>query len=48
MGQAITKYRSFGLVAQRGDELIIIDGHHRLMAMWLLGMTEAPVWLANV
>jgi hypothetical protein len=48
MGQAITEYRAFALVAQRKDELIIIDGHHRLMAMWLLGMTEAPVWLANV
>lgn len=47
MGQAITKYRSFALVIDRDGELIIIDGHHRLTAMWLLGFTEAPVWLAK-
>ena len=47
MGQAITEYRAFALVIDRNDELIIIDGHHRLTAMWLLGMTEAPVWLAK-
>lgn len=47
MGQAITQYRAFALVIERGNELIIIDGHHRLTSMWLLGMTEAPVWLAK-
>jgi hypothetical protein len=47
MGQAITAYRAFGLVVQRGEQQIIIDGHHRLMAMWLLGMEQAPVWLAK-
>jgi hypothetical protein len=47
MGQAITQYRSFALVIERDNELIIIDGHHRLAAMWLLGMTDAPVWLAK-
>ena len=47
MGSATTPYRNFALVIERDGELIIIDGHHRLMAMWLLGMTEAPVWLAQ-
>jgi len=47
MGGAITSYRNFALVVERDGEQIIIDGHHRLMAMWLLGMTEAPVWLAK-
>ena len=47
MGGAITSYRNFALVVERNGEQIIIDGHHRLMAMWLLGMTEAPVWLAK-
>ena len=48
MGQATTPYRSYALVVERDGELIIIDGHHRLMAMWLLGQETAPVWLASV
>ena len=47
MGSAITPFRNFALVVERNGEQIIIDGHHRLMAMWLLGMNEAPVWLAK-
>jgi hypothetical protein len=47
MGQAVTSYRAFGLVVQRGEQQIIIDGHHRLTAMWLLGMQQAPVWLVK-
>jgi hypothetical protein len=47
MGQAITPYRSFALIVERDGQQIIIDGHHRLMAMWMLGFTEAPVWLAK-
>jgi hypothetical protein len=47
MGQAITQYRSYALVVQRGDQQIIIDGHHRLFAHWLLGNETAPVWLAK-
>jgi len=35
------------MIRQIGDQLIIMDGHHRLMAMWLLGMEEAPVWLVT-
>jgi hypothetical protein len=45
MGQALTPYRSYALVYNDGEKNIIIDGHHRLFAMWLLGMDEAPVWL---
>ena len=47
MGSATTPYRNFALVVEHNGEQIIVDGHHRLMAMWLLGMTEAPVWLAK-
>jgi len=47
MGQATSAFRSFALVVERDGQLIIIDGHHRLMAMWLLGNNAAPVWLAS-
>lgn len=47
MGQAMTPYRSLALILDTGAELIIIDGHHRLMAWWLLGQEEAPVWRTN-
>ena len=47
MGQALTPYRSYALVIQRGEQQIIIDGHHRLTAQWLLGQETAPVWLAK-
>ena len=47
MGQAITPYRSYALIVERDGQHIIIDGPHRLMAMWMLGFTEAPVWLAK-
>ena len=47
MGQALTPYRSYALVYDDGEKLIIVDGHHRLFAMWLLGMDTAPVWLGN-
>jgi hypothetical protein len=47
MGAGLTPYRNFALVVDRDGQQIIIDGHHRLMSMWLLGMTEAPVWLAK-
>lgn len=44
MGQALKPYRSYALVAEKGGVMIIIDGHHRLMASWLLGLDSAPVW----
>ena len=47
MGAAVTPNRNFALVIERDGAFIILDGHHRLFAMWLLGMTEAPVWLAK-
>lgn len=45
MGQALTPNRSFALVAIVDGVATIIDGHHRLMSMWLLGLDQAPVWL---
>jgi SPP1 gp7 family putative phage head morphogenesis protein len=45
MGQALTPNRSYALVYLRDDKAMIIDGHHRLSALWLLGLDEAPVWL---
>ena len=47
MGQALTSYRGYPLVYDDGERQIIIDGHHRLFAMWLLGMETAPVWLGT-
>ena len=47
MGQALTPYRGYPLVYNDGKRNIIIDGHHRLFAMWLLGMDTAPVWLGT-
>jgi hypothetical protein len=47
MGQALTPYRGYPLVYDDGEKQIIIDGHHRLFAMWLLGMDQAPVWLGT-
>jgi hypothetical protein len=48
MGQALTPFRSNALVVELNGDLIIIDGHHRLFARWLLGSTQAPVWLAQI
>ena len=48
MGQAITPFRSYALVADVNGRLVIIDGHHRLMALWLLGQETAPVYLVKV
>jgi hypothetical protein len=44
MGQALTKFRSLPIVADDNGRMIILDGHHRLMASWLLGDETAPVW----
>jgi hypothetical protein len=48
MGQSAKPYRSYAQVYNDGEKLIIIDGHHRLCAMWLLGMEQVPVWVASV
>ena len=47
MGQALTPYRGYPLVFDDGEKLVIVDGHHRLFAMWLLGMEQVPVWLGT-
>lgn len=44
MGQALTPFRSYAMVLEHEGKPIIIDGHHRLMALWLLGLSQAPVW----
>ena len=44
MGQAILPLRSYAMIAEIDGAKIIIDGHHRLMAQWLLGQQQAPVW----
>lgn len=35
---------NYALVAVVDGSNIIIDGHHRLLAQWLLGQDTAPVW----
>ena len=47
MGQSLKPYRNFPLVYDDGEKQTIIDGHHRLLAMWLLGMDQVPVWLGT-
>jgi hypothetical protein len=47
MGQALTPRRSYAMLIELGGKKIIVDGHHRLMALWLLGLEEAPVWLVK-
>lgn len=44
MGQALMPYRSYAMVLEHKGEPLIVDGHHRLMSLWLLGLNEAPVW----
>ena len=42
MGQSLKPYRNFPLVYDDGEKQTIIDGHHRLLAMWLLGKRIKP------
>ena len=44
MGQALKPYRTYALVIEIEGSMIVIDGHHRLMSQWLLGLDSAPVW----
>lgn len=37
-------YTSMPLVLVTGDGPVIVDGHHRLGALLLLGVDEVPVW----
>jgi len=48
MGQAITPFRSLPLIAVVKGESIIIDGHHRLMALWLLGQQSASAYTIKI
>lgn len=48
MGQAITPFRSLALVAIVDGHAIIIDGHHRLMALWLLGQSSASAYTITI
>jgi Phage portal protein len=48
MGQAVTPFRSYALVVVKDGDSIIIDGHHRLFAKWLLGQETAPVWKVEI
>lgn len=36
--------RAFANILARGDEMLIVDGHHRLAALWLLGADFSNVW----
>jgi hypothetical protein len=47
MGQSVKEFRSYAMVYEQDDKPIIIDGHHRLMSLWLLGLDKAPVWLVK-
>jgi len=47
MGQSDKPYRNYPLVYDDGKQQTIVDGHHRLMAMWLLGMDQAAVWVGT-
>jgi hypothetical protein len=47
MGQALTPYRSYAMVLEKDGKQLIVDGHHRLMSLWLLGLDKAPVWLVK-
>lgn len=47
LGQAETPNRSYAMCYEKDGEILIIDGHHRLMALWLLGLDKAPVWLVK-
>jgi hypothetical protein len=44
ISKTATPFKSYALVAELDGSMIIIDGHHRLMAAWLLGQETAPVW----
>ena len=47
MGSALLPFRSYAMIYEKDGQLIIIDGHHRLMSLWLLGLDKAPVWLVK-
>ena len=48
ISKTATPFKSYALVAELDGSMIIIDGHHRLMAAWLLGQETAPVWKVEI
>jgi SPP1 gp7 family putative phage head morphogenesis protein len=48
MGQAITPFRSLPLIAVVNGQSIIIDGHHRLLAVWLLGQQSSSSYTIRI
>lgn len=47
MGQALAPFRSYAMCYEKDGKTLIVDGHHRLMSLWLLGLDKAPVWLVK-
>lgn len=48
IGQGLTPPRYYALVVAQNGKNVIVDGHHRLMAQWLMGQTTAPVWILRI
>jgi hypothetical protein len=48
MGQANSPFRNYAMVAYVEGKPVIIDGHHRLMATWLLGQESAPAYTIRI
>jgi hypothetical protein len=46
-GKALTTNGHYALVVVKNGDKVILDGHHRLMAQWLLGNPTAQVWLVE-
>jgi hypothetical protein len=45
--KALNTNGHYALVVVKNGDKIIVDGHHRLMAQWLLGHPTAQVWLVE-
>jgi hypothetical protein len=48
LGQSLLRFRSYAMVANVEGRSVIIDGHHRLFALWLLGHDVAPVYRIEI
>jgi hypothetical protein len=48
MGQALKPFRKYPMIAVCEGKPVIIDGHHRLLASWLLGETETPAYTIEI
>jgi len=48
LGQSLMPNRHYSLVAVVNNQQTIIDGHHRLMAQWLLGQATSPAWVIKL